>query len=103
MILHAGLIAGRIDGAWRGALVMGPSGSGKSDLMLRAIGLGLRLVADDRTLVWTSGSKAFGRAPSSCQLCKRLPNLLLHKQKHPTANPLPSVNLNHVLTCGQGA
>jgi serine kinase of HPr protein (carbohydrate metabolism regulator) len=46
-------------------LVLGGSGSGKSDLMLRALGQGFRLVADDRTLVWSSGGKAFGRAPES--------------------------------------
>lgn len=65
MILHAGLVAGRIDGAWKGALVMGASGSGKSDLMLRVLGLGLRLVADDRTVVWISGGRAFGRTPET--------------------------------------
>lgn len=63
-ILHAGLIALRSGGRWRGALVFGPSGSGKSDLALRAQDLGFRLVADDRTLVWTSGGRLFGRAPN---------------------------------------
>ena len=65
MILHAGLIALRLSGAWRGVLVMGGSGSGKSDLMLRAIGLGFRLVADDRTVIWASQGRAFGRAPET--------------------------------------
>ena len=63
MILHAGLIAVRVGGAWRGALIIGASGAGKSDLMLRAIDGGFRLVADDRTLVWRSGGRLFGRAP----------------------------------------
>jgi serine kinase of HPr protein (carbohydrate metabolism regulator) len=65
VIVHAGLIAWRASGAWRGVLIMGGSGSGKSDLMLRAIGQGFRLVADDRTLTWRSGSGAFGRAPET--------------------------------------
>ena len=65
MILHAGLIAWRASGAWRGVLVLGGSGSGKSDLMLRALGQGFRLVADDRTLVWSSGGKPYGRAPDA--------------------------------------
>ena len=57
MIRHAGLIARRVDGDWRGALIEGPSGIGKSDLALRLIdagGSGLsgmlrraELVADD--------------------------------------------------------
>jgi serine kinase of HPr protein (carbohydrate metabolism regulator) len=64
VILHAGLIAQRLQGAWRGALVLGEAGAGKSDLMLRALGLGFRLVADDRTVVWRSGEALFGRAPA---------------------------------------
>ena len=60
--LHAGLLALRAGGRWRGALVLGSSGSGKSDLALRALAMGFRLVADDRTLVWSSGGHLFGRA-----------------------------------------
>jgi serine kinase of HPr protein (carbohydrate metabolism regulator) len=63
VILHAGLIALRSNGAWRGALVSGSSGSGKSDLMLRALDAGFRLVADDRTVAWASEKRVFGRAP----------------------------------------
>lgn len=63
MILHAGLVALRHGGRWRGALIRGPSGAGKSDLALRALDLGLRLVADDRTLVWACAGRLWGRAP----------------------------------------
>ncbi len=63
MILHAGLIAMRIAGQWRGLLIQGPSGAGKSDLALRALDHGFRLVADDRVLVFVSAGKLFGRAP----------------------------------------
>jgi hypothetical protein len=62
-VLHAGLMALRLEGLWRGILITGPSGSGKSDLALRLMADGYRLVADDRTLVWTSGGVLFGRAP----------------------------------------
>ena len=65
MIRHAGLVADRIDGRWRGVLIEGPSASGKSDLALRAIAMGLRLVADDRTVVFASGGRLFGKAPAS--------------------------------------
>lgn len=64
MSLHAGLIARRVAGLWQGVLIDGPSGAGKSDLALRALELGFRLVADDRTLVWTSGGALWGRAPA---------------------------------------
>ncbi|HEX3406984.1 MAG TPA: HPr kinase/phosphorylase [Caulobacteraceae bacterium] len=63
MILHAGLVALRLGGRWRGALILGPSGAGKSDLALRALETGLRLVADDRVMVWASGGALYGRAP----------------------------------------
>jgi serine kinase of HPr protein (carbohydrate metabolism regulator) len=65
MIRHAGLLALRRDGLWCGALVEGPSGVGKSDLALRAIAAGFRLVADDRTLVFASGGRLYGKAPES--------------------------------------
>jgi serine kinase of HPr protein (carbohydrate metabolism regulator) len=64
MIRHAGLLAARVGGHWRGVLVEGASGAGKSDLALRALAAGMmRLVADDRTLVWAVGGRLYGRAP----------------------------------------
>jgi len=65
MIRHAGLLALRLGGDWRGVLIEGPSGAGKSDLALRALDAGWALVADDRTLLWTSGGRLFGRAPDT--------------------------------------
>jgi serine kinase of HPr protein (carbohydrate metabolism regulator) len=65
MIRHAGLLALRLAGDWRGALIEGPSGSGKSDLALRALDAGWSLVADDRTLLWACEGRLYGRAPDS--------------------------------------
>ena len=65
MILHASLIAARAGGAWRGVLIEGSAGAGKSSLALRALGEGFRLVADDRVVLWTSGGRLFGRAPEA--------------------------------------
>jgi serine kinase of HPr protein (carbohydrate metabolism regulator) len=65
MILHGCLMAWRRRGFWRGALIQGPSGSGKSDLMLRGLDRGGALVADDRVLVWASGGRLYGRAPDT--------------------------------------
>ena len=65
MIIHAGLIALRLGGYWKGVLIEGPSGSGKSDLGLRALSLGMRLVADDQTLIWKSAGRLYGRAPQT--------------------------------------
>jgi serine kinase of HPr protein (carbohydrate metabolism regulator) len=65
MIRHAGLVATRLAGRWRGALIEGPSGTGKSDLAIRMIATGFRLVADDQVAVWTSGGRLYGRAPQA--------------------------------------
>jgi len=48
-------------------LIEGPSGSGKSDLALRALDHGFRLVADDRVVLWASGGALYGRAPDPLQ------------------------------------
>ena len=64
-IVHAGLIATRANGPWRGVLIEGPAGSGKSDLALRALASGFRLVADDRVALWISGGRLYGRAPEA--------------------------------------
>ena len=65
MIRHAGLIALRLEGAWRGVLIEGAAGAGKSDLALRSLAAGFRLVADDRLMLWVSGGALFGRAPDT--------------------------------------
>lgn len=63
MNLHAGLVAAYLDGFWHGVLIEGASGAGKSDLMLRALDQGFRLVADDRVEVWACEGELYGRAP----------------------------------------
>ncbi len=64
-VRHAGLLALRHDGFWRGALIEGPSGAGKSDLALRALETGFRLVADDRVVVFISAGRLYGKAPET--------------------------------------
>ena len=48
---------------WRAAAMWGASGVGKSDLALRLIGSGWRLVADDYAHLFLSGGRLFARAP----------------------------------------
>ena len=64
-LIHGGCVALWTGGEWRGALILGASGAGKSDLCLRLLAAGGRLVSDDRTLVWASGGALWGRAPDT--------------------------------------
>jgi serine kinase of HPr protein (carbohydrate metabolism regulator) len=59
--VHATCIA--FDG--HGILLRGPSGSGKSDLALRAIDRGAQLVADDQVILVRDGPDMIASAPAS--------------------------------------
>lgn len=63
--VHASTVAVRQGGVWTAVAILGPSGSGKSDLALRLIGRGWRLVSDDYTRMWTSGGTLYAAAPES--------------------------------------
>jgi serine kinase of HPr protein (carbohydrate metabolism regulator) len=65
VIRHAGLVATRLSGTWKGVLIEGPSGAGKSDLALRLLDHGFSLVADDRVELWVSAGRLFGAAPQA--------------------------------------
>jgi serine kinase of HPr protein (carbohydrate metabolism regulator) len=61
--VHATCIV--IDG--HGILLRGPSGSGKSDLALRAIDQGAQLVAEDWVVLTRQGDSVIASAPSTLQ------------------------------------
>ena len=61
LLIHATAVA--IDGL--AVLLRGPSGSGKSDLGLRLIDAGARLVADDQTELVRCGDAVVARAPAT--------------------------------------
>ncbi|HEX6979130.1 MAG TPA: HPr kinase/phosphatase C-terminal domain-containing protein [Alphaproteobacteria bacterium] len=51
--------------AGTGVLLLGDSGSGKSDLALRLIDAGARLVSDDRTDLVAEGGRLFASSPAT--------------------------------------
>jgi len=61
--IHATAVARFGPAGWRGVLLRGPSGSGKSDLALRLIDAGWRLIGDDYVHVWASGGALYAAAP----------------------------------------
>ncbi len=63
--IHATAVARHTPVGWRGALIQGPSGVGKSDLALRLIGQGWRLIADDWTHLWASSGALYAAAPTT--------------------------------------
>ncbi len=60
-IVHATCVV--LDG--HGCLIIGASGSGKSSLALSLMGLGARLVSDDRVVLRRSGGLILASAPSA--------------------------------------
>ncbi|MBO6782655.1 MAG: HPr kinase/phosphatase C-terminal domain-containing protein [Alphaproteobacteria bacterium] len=63
--VHATCVALAVGEDWCGVLLRGPSGSGKSDLALRLIDAGARLVSDDQTELTASSGEVVARAPES--------------------------------------
>ena len=59
--LHASTVA--LDG--RAVVIVGPSGSGKSDLALRLLDRGFVLVSDDRTIVRNADGRVIAAAPDT--------------------------------------
>jgi serine kinase of HPr protein (carbohydrate metabolism regulator) len=65
VIAHAGCLSRFSGGRWRGVLLQGSSGAGKSDLALRLLERGWRLIADDRVRLWAADGRLYGRAPDT--------------------------------------
>jgi len=63
--IHASCAAVGRQGASKGILILGESGAGKSDLLLRLMDGGAELVADDRTELYVTKGRLSARAPKS--------------------------------------
>ncbi len=65
LVVHATCLSLLVGPDWRGVLILGPSGSGKSDLALRAMQSGCALIADDYACLWSSGGFLYAGAPDT--------------------------------------
>jgi len=66
MLAHATAVALKVARQpWRAVLLRGPPGAGKSDLALRLIDRGARLVADDQTHLARKGRALIASAPQA--------------------------------------
>jgi len=69
IVIHATSLSLYVAHEWRGVLIMGPSGSGKSDLALRLLQTagysGCALVSDDYSTLWCSGGQLYAGAPET--------------------------------------
>jgi serine kinase of HPr protein (carbohydrate metabolism regulator) len=63
MLVHATCVALRAGKRWQAVLLRGQSGAGKSDLALRLIDAGGRLVADDQTHLARAGRALIATPP----------------------------------------
>ena len=61
--VHSTSVALRVKTRWHAVLLRGPSGSGKSDLALRLIEAGGRLVSDDQTHLARRGRSLVATPP----------------------------------------
>jgi HPr kinase/phosphorylase len=82
--LHATCVA--FDGA--GVLLIGESGSGKSDLALRAIDAGAVLVADDRVELRRDGERLIASAPAPLVGLIEIRGVGIIQQPHATSAPV---------------
>jgi serine kinase of HPr protein (carbohydrate metabolism regulator) len=87
---HACLVALWTSSGWRGALITGASGVGKSDLVLRCLSQDFRLVADDRCTLFLAGGQVFGTAPRPLAGLLEIRGVGIGRMSH---RPMASIDL----------
>ena len=89
LVLHATALSLLAGSAWKGVLILGPHGIGKSDMALRAVEKGLVLISDSHTCLWSSGGHLYAATadnqPDGTRSYTRV-HLIALAQAEPTAN-----------------
>ena len=76
---------GSIDAA---VLLLGDSGSGKSDVALRLIAMGAQLIADDQTVLFLRAGRVFADAPPNMSGCMEIRGVGIIRIKKAAASPV---------------
>ncbi|EGF91828.1 HPr kinase [Asticcacaulis biprosthecium C19] len=89
LVVHATTLSLLSGGAWKGVLILGPSGVGKSDMAVRAVEKGLMLICDDHTALWSSGGHLYATPavpdPTAFRTLTRLHLVVLAQSEGPRA------------------
>lgn len=94
--LHATVAALRLGAGWRGVLIQGRSGVGKSDLALRLIRDGWRLVGDDWVHAFACDGALYAAAPETIAGRMEVRGLgIINRPFLPLARIALSVRLTH--------
>jgi HPr kinase/phosphorylase len=86
--MHARLHATCVQIGAAGVLLLGPSGSGKSDLALRLIDAGALLVADDQVEVERRGERLLGRAADALAGLIEVRGVGILRMRHCAQSPI---------------
>ncbi|WP_374275537.1 HPr kinase/phosphorylase [Brevundimonas sp.] len=96
--VHATVAARSAPFGWGGVALIGKPGCGKSDLLLRLLDAGWRLVADDYAEIFLSAGRLYAQAPPAVAGRMEVRGLGIVPR-----SPLPLARLVLAVTCDQGS
>ena len=93
--IHSSAVAFEVGGQSAGVLILGRSGSGKSELALELMAIGAVLVSDDQTLLRRDGASIIAQAPPTIRGLIEMRGLgILRARVLDTAKLVAVVNLD---------
>ncbi|MBB4208171.1 HPr kinase/phosphorylase [Roseinatronobacter bogoriensis] len=93
--IHSSAVAFEVEGQSAGVLILGRSGSGKSELALELMAIGAVLVSDDQTLLRRDGASIIAQAPPTIRGLIEMRGLgILRARVLDTAKLVAVVNLD---------
>jgi len=97
--VHGSAVAFEVEGQFAGVLILGRSGSGKSELALELMAIGAVLVSDDQTILRRDGASIVVQAPSTIRGMIEMRGLgILQARALESANLVAILNLDEIET-----